>query len=151
MSALGHKRTLRLLDHLVSRGKQRLRNGQAERLCGLEIDNQLVLGRRLHRHIGWLLALEDAIDIPDGLPDCIVRIRSVRDQATAYSVIAIRINRRQFVASGKTDYEPAVSRRTACRYDHAAIAGTCECHHATLDFVGIAYVQRRELDTKGLR
>ena len=56
------------------------------------IDNQLVLGRRLHRHIGWLFALEDAIDIPRGPPDHIVRIRSVRDQATIYSVIAIRIN-----------------------------------------------------------
>ena len=52
-----------LFDHLVGCGEQRLRNGQSEHLCGLEIDNQFVLGRRLHRQIGWLLALEDAIDI----------------------------------------------------------------------------------------
>src|SRR5262245_10964275 len=110
MSALGQKRTSRLLDDLIGCGEQRLRNGQTKRLCGLEIDNQLVLGRRLHRHIGWLLALEDAIDIPRGLPGRIVRIRSVRDQAAVYSVIAIRINRRQFVASYKTDYELATSR-----------------------------------------
>src|SRR5262245_59553590 len=110
MSALGQKRTSRLLDDLIGGGEQRLRNGQTERLCGLEIDNQLVLGRRLHRHIGWLLALEDAIDIPRGPPDCIVWIRSVRDQATVHGVITIRINGRQFVASGKTDYELATSR-----------------------------------------
>ena len=36
---------------------------EAERLGGLEIDDQLVLGRRLHRQVGGLLALEDAIDI----------------------------------------------------------------------------------------
>jgi hypothetical protein len=30
MSALGQKRTSRLLDHLIGRGEQRLRNGQAE-------------------------------------------------------------------------------------------------------------------------
>jgi hypothetical protein len=82
----------RLLDHLVGCGKQRLRNGQAKRLCGLEIDNQLILGRCLHRHVGWLLALEDAIDIPRGSPDRIVRIGPVRDQATVYGVITIRIN-----------------------------------------------------------
>ena len=38
-----------------------------------------------------------------------------------------------------------------CCYDHAAIARTCECRHGTLDFVGVAHVHRRELDTKGLR
>jgi hypothetical protein len=29
---------------------------------GLQIDHQLALGRRLHRQVGRLLALEDAID-----------------------------------------------------------------------------------------
>ena len=36
---------------------------EAEGLGGLEIDRQLVLGRRLHRQIGRLLALEDAVDV----------------------------------------------------------------------------------------
>ena len=39
MSALGQKRTLRLLDDLVGCSEQRLRNGQAKQLCGLQIDN----------------------------------------------------------------------------------------------------------------
>src|SRR5215813_7737205 len=83
MSALGQKRTFRhSLNHLVRCAEQRLRNGQTKRLCGLEIDNQLILGRRLNRHVGWLLALEDAIDIPRGTPNWIVGIRPVRNQAT---------------------------------------------------------------------
>ena len=51
----GHQR--RLFDHLVGAGEQRRRHGEAERLGGLEIDHQLELGRRLHRQVGWLLAL----------------------------------------------------------------------------------------------
>ncbi len=38
-----------LLDHFVGAGEHRRRNSKAERLCGLEIDDQLVLGRGLHR------------------------------------------------------------------------------------------------------
>src|SRR5262249_16303812 len=68
MSALGQKRThavqqLRLLfDPLVGAGKHRRRHRKAERLGGFEIDYQLVLGRSLHRQVGRLLALENALD-----------------------------------------------------------------------------------------
>src|SRR5262249_26194973 len=36
---------------------------EAERFCGLEIDDQFVLGWRLHRQVSWLRPLEDAINI----------------------------------------------------------------------------------------
>ena len=44
------------LDHLVGAGKECGWDSEAERLGRL--DNELVLGRRLHRQVGWLLALE---------------------------------------------------------------------------------------------
>ena len=48
----------RLFDHLVGEREQRQRNGQAERLGGLEFDDQIDLGGLLHRQIGRLLTFE---------------------------------------------------------------------------------------------
>jgi hypothetical protein len=57
-----------LLDHLVGVGEQRGRHSDAERVGRLEIDNQLELGRRLHRKVRGFLALEDAIDVAGRSP-----------------------------------------------------------------------------------
>ncbi len=67
-----------LLDHVVGPGQQRHRHVEAERLCGLQIDDQLVFRWRLHRKVGGLLALEDAIDAARGAP---VRRRNYVDVA----------------------------------------------------------------------
>jgi hypothetical protein len=48
-----------LFDHLVGTAS----NVGGTGLRGLEVDHQLELGRRLHRKIGRLLTLENAIDI----------------------------------------------------------------------------------------
>src|ERR1700751_4027296 len=48
---------------LVGAGEQVVRHGQAQRLAGFEVEHKIVFGRRLHRQVGRLLTLEDAIDV----------------------------------------------------------------------------------------
>src|SRR5262249_59108055 len=68
-------------DHLVGTREQAIRHREAERLRHLEIYDQLVLGRRLHRQVGWLLALEDAIDVASCSAAKVEVIRTIGDQA----------------------------------------------------------------------
>src|SRR5262249_11207567 len=68
MSALCQKRTSCLFDHFVSAGKQGSRHCDAERFGGFYIDHRLELGRRLHRQVGWLLTLQDAVDVDGCAP-----------------------------------------------------------------------------------
>src|SRR6516165_62518 len=78
--ALCQKQTsAELVDHVVRAGEQRWRDNETERFGGLQVDDHLVLGRRLHWQVGRLLAFEDAIDIAGCAPIPLGKISSVRD------------------------------------------------------------------------
>jgi hypothetical protein len=51
----------KLLDHLVGACEQRGRDGEAERLRGLDIDDKLEFGRLFDRQIAGIGALENSI------------------------------------------------------------------------------------------
>jgi hypothetical protein len=59
-----------------------------ECLGGLEVDYQLVLGRCLHRQVGRLLALENAIDISCRAAELIDIIGAIGHQTAAGDVKA---------------------------------------------------------------
>src|SRR6516225_10028456 len=51
------------LDHLVGAGEQRERKCDAKRFGSLEVEDQLDSRLLLDRHVGWLVALENAAGV----------------------------------------------------------------------------------------
>ena len=90
-------KTTLLLDHLVGAGKQCRRHIEPERLRRGEVDDEVKLGRRLHRQVSRLLALEDAIDVIGRAPVLIGQIRPVGDQAAPSDELPTGGNRGQSV------------------------------------------------------
>jgi len=55
-----------LFDQLVCELLEMKRYLQPQRFGGLEIDNKLILRRHLYRHVGWLFALQDTVNVASG-------------------------------------------------------------------------------------
>ena len=70
-----------LFDHLTGTGLQRLWHSQTERLGGLEINGEFVLGGSLNGKISRLLASKNAIDIIRRVAKLVNPIGPIRNKA----------------------------------------------------------------------
>jgi hypothetical protein len=67
-----------------------------------------LIASSLHRKVGWLLALEDAIDTAGGAQEVVDLVRAVGDHTAAHDMTAVGVDRRQAVPRRKRDDQLAV-------------------------------------------
>jgi hypothetical protein len=96
-----------LLQHLVGTRKEGGRDFEPERLGRVEVNDQVILDRRLHRKLGCLLALEDTVDVTGGASVLLYVIDTIGNQAARRDIRAFRVDRRQLVPDPKRDNEVA--------------------------------------------
>src|SRR5215831_3929736 len=92
-------------DHLIGEREQPVWNLEAERLRGLEVDDQLEFGRHQHGQVGRFFALEDAARVNTGLAKGIRKAGAVADEAAGRGEFAPRIHCRYSVVFSKS-HEP---------------------------------------------
>ncbi len=78
-------------------------------LAVLRLSTSLVLGRRLHRQVGRLLALEDAVDVAGRAPVLVDVIRPIGDQAAGGDEGAFEVDRGQLVPGRQRDDQIAMN------------------------------------------
>src|SRR5690348_630266 len=90
-------------DHLVGAGEQRLRHGEAERLRGLQVENQLEFAGLIDREIARIGSAQNPIRGLRQPASKIAEFRGVSGQPTCLRVVAIRIYRSQLAPVGEID------------------------------------------------
>src|SRR5215510_12481688 len=97
-----------LFDQFVGAGDERPRNGEAERLGGLEVDHQVELGREVNRQVARLCSAQNAVDIGGSTPMQFGGVRSVRYQVALGGVGLVIGNRWQPVLSRQLQDQSAI-------------------------------------------
>src|SRR6516164_5434578 len=90
-----------LLDHFVGGGKQRWRNGEAERRGGLEVDDHLELGWLLNWKIGRLGTPENLVDVRTGAPKQIKKTCPIGHESAGCHKFPNSMKRWQLLPSSK--------------------------------------------------
>src|SRR6266852_115385 len=142
------------LDQLVGAQQERLRDREPERLGGLEVDDQLKLGWRLHRQIARLFAAQDAISIACRASHLLNLVGPVGHQAAVGGVVTIMVDCRETESPGYLDDWLTMSRgKSIGHHDQPASLLTRELRELSFDLGIVVYLSRGHVyrDSRGNR
>jgi hypothetical protein len=131
---------LRLLNDLISPREERGGHIEPEGLRGLQVDHQLVAGRRLHREVGGLRPLQDAVHVFGCLSVLVDEISSKRDEAAGSNEMPVELDSRQLILGCERNDQLAMyGCQCTAGHDDAAIRHPGECSNISLNVISISH------------
>src|SRR5262245_35099478 len=97
------------LDHLTGADEDGERNGERERLGGLEVDHQLERDWQLQRQIARLGSFQDLVNIVRSASKALTQVNPVAHQTTVLGVLAEGERGRQPCRSRQPCYSSALT------------------------------------------
>ncbi len=142
----------RLFDDLIRLGREIRRHLDAERLGGLEVDDELKFSQLHHRQVSGLLALQNPASVDASLAIAMADLGAVAHQAASQRVFTLLIDGRNRVPRRQRDdfVVLAIEERFAAEQHRsgAQLPGCCE---RGIDVAHIACEQYMYLLTNGSR
>src|SRR6266702_398646 len=138
-------------DHLVGLGEQRGRHVEAERLCGLEVENKAKAGRLLERQFSGIRSFENGVYEGCQAVETLIQIRTIRHQATVADEEVELIHGWEPMHGRELVNAPAVEVGEYIR-DHENSIGHFALHRrkCLLKIFGLAHAQRLDADPQSL-
>src|SRR5262249_16551813 len=120
-----------LFNDLVRLSGEVGRHFDAERLGGLEVDDELKFGGLNYRQVPWFLALENPPGIDAGLTIALADVGTIAYQAAGQRVFTLVGHRGDSVSRRQSDYSIALTVEERIRADQhrsgLQLHRTCKC------------------------
>src|SRR5262252_10485282 len=114
-------------DHFVGAGKQHRRHVEAERLSGLEIDDQLELGWLLDWQVCGLSTPENLVDISRGAEIKMRETHPVGHQTAGLDELSSDVNGGQPIACRQFDDHSGIGLEQAVKSDKESVDVPSDC------------------------
>jgi len=125
------------IDHLIRPQQQRRRDRQAERLGGLEVDDEFEFRWLLYRKISRLLALENFGHVLAGSPVYVGNVSPVSHQATRFGEFPVHRHGWQTVLHRKIGDTASVEIEEGARLKQKSSHSTTgDCGDSFIEIVG---------------
>jgi hypothetical protein len=141
-------RAARLFDHFIGTHQKRGWNLKAERLCRIQVYDEIELDRLLDRDIGGVGPAQNLVDVIGSSPKQVREVWPKRNQPSCFDIVPRAVHRRQSRANRRDVDSNPVGVRKRIGTDIKGLAPPLNRLESGRDILRMANFERENFETK---